>query len=93
VPAPYEPDPVEIYGDDFWRILTKHAEHTTSSTMASTSIAAAAMSDDGTTEDLLLPGDMVLSKDAIVKALAKPAVWGVGDKKRVYKGLCLFPLL
>jgi hypothetical protein len=58
---------------------------TTSSTssMASTSIAAAArMSDDGTTEDLLLPGDMVLSKEAIVKALAKPAVWGVGDKKR-----------
>jgi hypothetical protein len=25
---------------------------------------------------------MSLSKDAIVKALAKPAVWGVGDKKR-----------
>jgi hypothetical protein len=48
----------------------------------STSTAAAAMSDDGTTEDLLLPGDMALSKEAIVKALAKPAVWGVGDKKR-----------
>jgi hypothetical protein len=51
--------------------------------MASTSVAAAAMlSDDGTIENLLLPGDMDLSKDAIVKALAKPAVWGVGDKKR-----------
>ena len=40
------------------------------------------MPDDGTAEDLLLPGDITLSKDAIVKALAKPAVWGVGDKKR-----------
>jgi hypothetical protein len=50
--------------------------------MASTSVAAAAMSDSGTTEDLLLPGEMSLSKDAIVKALAKPAVWGVGDKKK-----------
>ena len=51
--------------------------------MASTSVAAAAMSDNGATEeDLLLPGEMSLSKDAIVKALAKPAVWGVGDKKR-----------
>jgi hypothetical protein len=50
--------------------------------MASTSIAAAAMPDDGTTEDLLLPNVITLSKDAIVKALAKPAVWGVGDKKR-----------
>jgi hypothetical protein len=40
------------------------------------------MSDSGATEDLLLPGEMSLSKDAIVKALAKPAVWGVGDKKR-----------
>jgi hypothetical protein len=50
--------------------------------MASTSVAAAAMSDNGATEDLLLPGDISLSKDAIVKALAKPVVWGVGDKKR-----------
>jgi hypothetical protein len=33
-------------------------------------------------KDRLLPGEMSLSKDAIVKALAKPAVWGVGDKKR-----------
>jgi hypothetical protein len=49
---------------------------------ASTSIAAAAMSGDGTTDNLLLPGDMVLSKDAILKALAKPSVWGVGNKKR-----------
>ena len=40
------------------------------------------MADDGATQDLLLPGDMAVSKDAIVKALAKPAVWGVGDKKR-----------
>jgi hypothetical protein len=50
--------------------------------MALTPVAAAAMSDNGATEDLLLPGEMSLSKDAIVKALAKPAVWGVGDKKR-----------
>jgi hypothetical protein len=50
--------------------------------MALTSVAAAAMSDNGATEDLLLPGDISLSKDAIVKALAKPSVWGVGDKKR-----------
>jgi hypothetical protein len=52
--------------------------------MASTSVAAAAaMSDNGTsTEDLLLPGEMPLLKDVIVKALAKPAVWGVGDKKK-----------
>ena len=40
------------------------------------------MSGDGTTDNLLLPGDMVLSKDAILKALAKPSVWGVGNKKR-----------
>jgi hypothetical protein len=50
--------------------------------MASTSVAATAMSDNGATEDLLLPGEMSVSNDAIVKALAKPAVWGVGNKKR-----------
>jgi hypothetical protein len=40
------------------------------------------MSDNGATKDFLLPGEMSLSKDAIVKALAKPAVWGVGDNKK-----------
>jgi hypothetical protein len=51
--------------------------------MVSTSVAtAAAMSDNGTSKELVLPGEMSLSKDAIVKALAKPAVWGVGDKKK-----------
>jgi hypothetical protein len=56
--------------------------------MASTSIAAAAMSDSGATEDLLLPGERSLFDDAFVKALAKPALWGVDGKKRA---VCPFP--
>jgi hypothetical protein len=39
------------------------------------------MSGDGTTNNLHLPGDMVLYKDVILKALAKPLVWGVGNKE------------
>jgi hypothetical protein len=49
------------------------------------------MFDDGTTKDLLLLGDMTLSKDVIVKALWQSQQSGVWVVKR--KGLCPLPLL
>jgi hypothetical protein len=33
-------------------------------------------------EDLLLPGSIPLSKEAIVSDLAKATVWGKADKKK-----------
>jgi hypothetical protein len=47
------------------------------------------MFDDGTTKDLLLLGDMTLSKDVIVKALWQSQQSGVWVVKR--KGLCPLP--
>jgi hypothetical protein len=46
--------------------------------MASTSTARPARP----TEDLLLPGCIPLSKEVIVRALAKASVWGKADKKK-----------